>query len=160
MKEILWKGGASAKSDAYIGEKGEIAIDTTYHRIRVHDGTTAGGTALALKSDLPTRLSQVTDDVGVWAKGAITALSQLTDDVGFWKREDLTKISQLTNDSGFQTGHCSYCSHCTYCSNCGRCNNVKCSQVQCGQVQCNQVQCSQCSGYCSILCSLCGAACY
>ena len=108
MKEILWKGGASAKSDAYIGEKGEIAIDTTYHRIRVHDGTTAGGTALALKSDLPTRLSQLTDDVGVWAKGAITALSQLTDDVGFWKREDLTKISQLTNDSGFQTGHCSY----------------------------------------------------
>lgn len=160
MKEILWKGGASAKSDAYIGEKGEIAIDTTYHRIRVHDGTTAGGTALALKSDLPTRLSQLTDDVGVWAKGAITALSQLTDDVGFWKREDLTKISQLTNDSGFQTGHCSYCSHCTYCSNCGRCNNVKCSQVQCGQVQCNQVQCSQCSGYCSSLCSLCGAACY
>lgn len=160
MKEILWKGGASAKSDAYIGEKGEIAIDTTYHRIRVHDGTTAGGTALALKSDLPTRLSQLTDDVGVWAKGAITALSQLTDDVGYWKKSDLTKTSQLANDSGYKTGHCSYCSHCTYCSNCGRCNNVKCSQVQCGQVQCNQVQCSQCSGYCSSLCSLCGAACY
>lgn len=145
MKEILWKGGASAKSDAYIGEKGEIAIDTTYHRIRVHDGTTAGGTALALKSDLPTKLSQLTDDVEVWAKGTITALSQLTDDVGFWKRADLTKISQLANDSGFQTGHCSYCSYCSYCSqcnNCYNCNTVQCTTVQCATVQCNTVKCN------------------
>ena len=154
MKEILWKGGASAKSDAYIGEKGEIAIDTTYHRIRVHDGTTAGGTALALKSDLPTRLSQLTDDVGVWAKGAITALSQLTDDVGFWKKADLTKISQLTNDSGFQTGHCSYCSYCSYCSqcnNCYNCNTVQCTTVQCATVQCNTVKCNtiQCDCHCT-----------
>ena len=151
MKEILWKGGASAKSDAYIGEKGEIAIDTTYHRIRVHDGTTAGGTALALKSDLPTKLSQLTDDVGVWAKGAITALSQLTDDVGFWKRADLTKISQLTNDSGFQTGHCSYCSHCTYCNqcnNCYDCTTINCTTVNCTTVNCTTVQCSV-YGYCT-----------
>lgn len=160
LKEILWKGGTAAKNNVYTGEPGEITIDTDNHRVRVHDGATAGGTALALKSDLPTKLSQLTDDVGVWAKGALTALSQLTDDVGFWKKTGLTKISQLTNDSGFQTGHCSYCSHCTYCSNCGRCNNVNCHQVQCSQVQCNQVQCSQCSGYCSSLCSLCGAACY
>ncbi len=98
LKEILWKGGTAAKNNVYTGEPGEITIDTDNHRVRVHDGATAGGTALALKSDLPTKLSQLTDDVGVWAKGALTALSQLTDDVGFWKKTGLTKISQLTGE--------------------------------------------------------------
>lgn len=144
-KKIQWKRGSAEKNDAYIGEPGEITIDQTNRRIRVHDGTTAGGTALALKSDLPTKLSQLTDDMEVWAKGTITALSQLTDDVGFWKRADLTKISQLANDSGFQTGHCSYCSYCSYCSqcnNCYNCNTVQCTTVQCATVQCNTVKCN------------------
>ena len=154
MKEILWKGGASAKNNVYTGEPGEITIDTDNHRVRVHDGATAGGTALALKSDLPTKLSQLTDDVGVWAKGALTALSQLTDDVVFWKKTGLTKISQLTNDSGFQTGHCSYCSYCSYCSqcnNCYNCNTVQCTTVQCATVQCNTVKCNtiHCDCHCT-----------
>lgn len=145
LKEILWKGGTAAQNDAYTGSVGEITIDTDNHRIRVHDGATAGGTALALKSDLPTKLSQLTDDVGVWAKGTLTALSQLKDDVGFWKKADLTKISQLTNDSGFLTGHCSYCSHCSYCTQCNNCYNcttVNCTTVQCATVQCNTVKCN------------------
>lgn len=145
LKEILWKGGTAAQNDAYTGYVGEITIDTDNHRIRVHDGATAGGTALALKSDLPTKLSQLTDDVGVWAKGTLTALSQLKDDVGFWKKADLTKISQLTNDSGFLTGHCSYCSHCSYCTQCNNCYNcttVNCTTVQCATVQCNTVKCN------------------
>lgn len=145
LKEILWKGGTAAKNNVYTGEPGEITIDTDNHRVRVHDGATAGGTALALKSDLPTKLSQLTDDVGVWAKGTLTALSQLKDDVGFWKKADLTKISQLTNDSGFLTGHCSYCSHCSYCTQCNNCYNcttVNCTTVQCATVQCNTVKCN------------------
>lgn len=145
LKEILWKGGTAAKNNVYTGEPGEITIDTDNHRVRVHDGATAGGTAIALKSDLPTKLSQLTDDVGMWAKGALTALSQLKDDVGFWKKADLTKISQLTNDSGFQTGHCSYCSYCSYCSQCNNCYNcttVNCTTVQCATVQCNTVKCN------------------
>ena len=158
LKEILWKGGTAAKNNVYTGEPGEITIDTDNHRVRVHDGATAGGTALALKSDLPTKLSQLTDDVGVWAKGALTALSQLTDDVGFWKKTGLTKISQLTNDSGFQTGHCSYCSYCSYCSqcnNCYNCNTVQCTTVQCATVQCNTVKCNtihcDCHGECQMI---------
>ena len=145
LKEILWKGGSAEQNDAYTGEPGEITIDTGTHRIRVHDGATAGGTALALKSDLPTKLSQLTDDVGIWAKGTLTALSQLTGDVGFWKKADLTKISQLTNDSGFQTGHCSYCSYCSYCSQCGNCyncNTVQCTTVNCTTVNCTTIQCN------------------
>lgn len=153
-KKVQFKRGSAEKNDAYIGEPGEITIDQTNRRIRVHDGTTAGGTALALKSDLPTKLSQLTDDVEVWAKGTITALSQLTDDVGFWKRADLTKISQLANDSGFQTGHCSYCSYCSYCSqcnNCYNCNTVQCTTVQCATVQCNTVKCN--TIYCDCNCT-------
>ena len=105
LKEILWKGGSAEQNDAYTGEPGEITIDTDTHRIRVHDGATAGGTALALKSDLPTKLSQLTDDVGIWAKGTLTALSQLTDDVGFWKKADLTKISQDRKSTRLNSSH-------------------------------------------------------
>jgi len=163
LKEILWKGGTASQNDAYTGDSGEITIDTDSHRIRVHDGETPGGTALALVSDIPTKLSQLTNDAGAWEKGALTALSQLTDDVGYWKKADLTKISQLTNDSGFQTGHCSYCSYCSYCSqcnNCLNCNTVQCTTVNCTTVNCTTVKCSvytNCS-YCSN-CSNCDCNC-
>ena len=154
IKKILLKRGTSENTAAYTGKIREVTEDTDKKTLIVHDGGTAGGTPAAKLADVPTKLSQLTLDSGLWTKNAL-ALAALTDDVGYWKRSDLTKTSQLANDNGYKTGHCAYCSHCTYCSNCGRCNNVKCSQVQCGQVQCNQVQCSQCSGYCTNCSSQC-----
>ena len=125
IQKIKWLRGSAAKADAYTGIPGEIVIDTTNHRIRVHDGEAAGGSAIALKSDLPTKLSQLTDDVGVW------------------KRTELTKVSQLTNDSGYKTGHCSYCTHCSYCNQCGNCYN--CTTVNCTTVQCSAYSyCTRC----------------
>ena len=140
MKEILWKGGTASQNDAYAGDSGEITIDTDSHRIRVHDGETPGGTVLALVSDIPTKLSQLTNDTGAWEKGALTALSQLTDDVGYWKKAELTKLSQLENDAGFVAGHCTYCTHCSYCSQCSNCYD--CTTVQCTTVNCTTVKCS------------------
>lgn len=148
VKKILLKRGTITATSVYTGKSREVTVDTDKKILIVHDGVTAGGTSLARLSELPTKLSQLTEDSGIWTKNALT-LASLTDDVGYWKKSDLTKVSQLTNDNKYKTAHCSYCSHCTYCSNCGRCNNVQCSQVQCGQVQCNQVQCSQCSGQCT-----------
>jgi hypothetical protein len=144
-KVIQWRHGSSTENKSFVGDDREITIDDTVHSIRVHDGTTAGGHLLARLSDLPTKLSQFTDDIGVWRADTLTKLSQLTNDSGFWSKSSLTKVSQLTNDSKFLTAHCSYCSYCTYCSQCSNCYNcttVQCTTVQCTTVNCTTVQCT------------------
>lgn len=147
--KILLKRGSADAVAAYTGKPRELVVDVNGKTLSVQDGETAGGIPAANLFAVPTKLSQITDDAGIWRKDAMT-LASLTDDVGYWKKPELTKVSQLANDLGYKTGHCTYCSHCSYCSNCGRCN----------QVHCGQVKCSQCSGYCSSLCALCSAACH
>lgn len=117
MTALQIKGGTTAKNDAYTGEEGQITADLEDGRLRVHDGTTAGGHATAKPSEVPVNMSDLTNDTYL-TKSSLTSLSQLTNDSGYWKKSELTKISQLTNDSGFQTGHCSHCTYCSYCTNC------------------------------------------
>ena len=45
-KHLQMVRGTSAQNDTYTGLSGEITVDTTNKTIRVHDGSTAGGTAL------------------------------------------------------------------------------------------------------------------
>lgn len=134
IEKILWKRGTEAANDAAALEEGEISVDSSL-RIRVHDGATKGGSVLAKKGDLPSELSDLTDDLSAWTVDGLAKLSQLTDDVGYWKQSDLTKVSQLENDSGFKSAHCSYCSYCTYCSQCSNCYD--CTTVNCTTVQCS-----------------------
>ena len=51
-KPLRPKRGTTAKNDAFVGMVGEITVDTEKHNIRVHDGVTAGGHALATDEDL------------------------------------------------------------------------------------------------------------
>lgn len=138
VKTILLRGGSTAEHETFVGAEREITVDTTKKTLVVHDGAT--GHPVARKSDLPTKLSDLTDGIGLWKKSVLTKVSQLTDDVGYWA--NLIKVSQLQNDLNWKTGHCSYCTHCTYCTQCSRCNNVQCNQVHCNQVKCSD--CSQC----------------
>lgn len=138
VKTILLRGGSTAEHETFVGAEREITVDTTKKTLVVHDGAT--GHPVTRKSDLPTKLSDLTDGIGLWKKSVLTKVSQLTDDVGYWA--NLTKVSQLQNDLNWKTGHCSYCTHCTYCTQCSRCNNVQCNQVHCNQVKCSD--CSQC----------------
>ena len=48
---VQFKRGSTSNNDSFTGLVGEISIDTTLGTIRVHDGSTAGGSELAL-SDL------------------------------------------------------------------------------------------------------------
>lgn len=143
---IQWKHGPTQKNLSFVGAEKDITIDDNLHIIRVHDGTTAGGTPLILLEDVATKLSDLTDDVGVWRGDELVNISQLTNDSGFIKKSDLTKISQLNNNSGFLSSHCSYCSYCTYCSQCSNCYN--CTTVDCTTVQCSK-NCSDCIANCS-----------
>ncbi|MDB4351136.1 hypothetical protein OAA34_00320 [bacterium] len=45
---VQFKRGSTANNDSFTGLVGEISIDTTLGTIRVHDGSTAGGSELAL----------------------------------------------------------------------------------------------------------------
>ena len=55
MTRILQvRRGTTAQNDSFTGLSGEITFDTTLKTLRVHDGTTLGGIALARKDEINT----------------------------------------------------------------------------------------------------------
>lgn len=117
VRVLLFRGGTQEEHQIFTGAEREITINTTENRLHVHDGVTAGGFPVAKESEVPTKTSDLENDV-FHTKSRLTKLSQLTADVEYWKKSELTKVSQLTNDVGYKAGHCSYCTHCTYCTHC------------------------------------------
>jgi hypothetical protein len=83
-KQVQFRRGTAAENDAFTGAVGEITVDTTNKQIRVHDGSTAGGTA-ALSSgavgvtvqgyDADTAKTDVEQTFTAPQRGAITALT-------------------------------------------------------------------------------------
>ena len=55
-RHLVLKRGNNEKNSEYIGTSGEITMDTDTKTVRVHDGETAGGVALA----------RATDTIGDW----------------------------------------------------------------------------------------------
>lgn len=51
-RQIQIRRGSEAEHENFTGAIGEITMDTTNNTLRVHDGTTVGGTLLAKQSDL------------------------------------------------------------------------------------------------------------
>lgn len=43
--------GTAAQNDAYLGQAGEVTVDTTHRRLRLHDGVNAGGTVISNLDD-------------------------------------------------------------------------------------------------------------
>jgi len=60
-RQIQFRRGTATEHENFIGAMGEITVDTTNKTIRVHDGTTAGGTMLAKKSDIPSVVTMIPD---------------------------------------------------------------------------------------------------
>lgn len=52
MPVLRLRRGTTAQNNALTGQSGEITMDTDLKTLRVHDGVTAGGTALAKKSEV------------------------------------------------------------------------------------------------------------
>ena len=44
--QVQWKRGTTAQNNTYTGAIGEITVDTNLKQLRLHDGTTPGGTAI------------------------------------------------------------------------------------------------------------------
>lgn len=51
--------GTKTQNDTFTGAEGEITMDTTNKTIRIHDGTTAGGTTITTNSDIQTLLNSI-----------------------------------------------------------------------------------------------------
>lgn len=96
-KSILAKLGPASSDQA-----GYLTVDD-FDRLNV--AYSAAGQISQLVSDIPTKLSDLEDDLNVALVSAIpTKLSVLTNDVGFITRFDLpTKLSQLDNDLELDT---------------------------------------------------------
>ena len=73
-RQIQIRRGTSAENDAFTGAIGEITMDTTNKTLRVHDGTTAGGTKLAKQSEIPTQKSPIPD--GTYTSFTVQAHAQ------------------------------------------------------------------------------------
>jgi len=83
-KQVQFRRGTAAENDAFTGAVGEITVDTTNKQLRVHDGSTAGGTS-ALGSgaigvsvqgyDADTAKTDVEQTFTAPQRGAITALT-------------------------------------------------------------------------------------
>lgn len=52
-RQIQIRRGTAAENEAFTGAIGEVTMDTTNKTLRVHDGTTVGGTILAKQSEIP-----------------------------------------------------------------------------------------------------------
>lgn len=47
---VQFRRGTAAQNNSFTGAAGEISVNTTNNAIRVHDGSTAGGTEMMLAS--------------------------------------------------------------------------------------------------------------
>jgi hypothetical protein len=83
-KQVQFRRGTAAENDAFTGAVGEITVDTTNKQLRVHDGSTAGGTSALAGSaigvsvqgyDADTAKTDVEQTFTAPQRGAITALT-------------------------------------------------------------------------------------
>ena len=76
-RQIQIRRGTAAENDAFTGAIGEVTMDTTNNTLRVHDGTTAGGTKMAKQSEVSSglndKLNKTLDNITNEAK--ITSVS-------------------------------------------------------------------------------------
>ena len=94
--QVQFRRGTTAQNDSFTGAAGELSIDTQLKTIRVHDGSTAGGTALVIASQLTTaNVSEVTNLYFTNAR-ARTAIS-VSGDLSY---DPSTGVISFTNDPG------------------------------------------------------------
>ena len=75
--QIQLRSGTATEHNTFTGANGEVTVDTTNKTLRVHDGTTAGGTRLATLTGGLVPVSQL-PDATTSVKGAVILNNTLT----------------------------------------------------------------------------------
>lgn len=76
-KQIQLRRGTSAQNDTFTGAVGEVTVDTTNKTLRVHDGTTTGGTKVVVLTGGLIPTTQL-PDATTTVKGAVILNNTLT----------------------------------------------------------------------------------
>ena len=63
--QVQYRRGSAAQNDAFTGALGEITVDTTNDTLRVHDGSTPGGFALAGVTAVQTLTNKTLDQATI-----------------------------------------------------------------------------------------------
>ncbi len=131
-KKLQLRGGSTSDHGSFTGAVREVTVDTDLKTLRVHDGSTAGGTRLAKFSEIASgSLNNVVEDTTPQLGGALDAQSNnitslgtinthtipggtgtfaLTSNITFTASSSDTltnksgNVSMFTNDSGYITG--------------------------------------------------------
>lgn len=76
--------GDTAKASTYVGFEGELVVNRQLKNLWLHDGSTVGGIPVAMKSDIPTKVSQLENDANYasTAPGSESADSAVHDQLG------------------------------------------------------------------------------
>ena len=68
--QLQLRGGSSTEQASFTGASREVTVDTTLNTLRVHDGSTAGGTILAKASDVTSNSNTLATALGIAAGAA------------------------------------------------------------------------------------------
>ncbi len=76
-KQLQLRKGTATEHDTFTGANGEVTVDTTNKTLRVHDGSTVGGTRLAtFIEDVTSQVSASTETTAGKAKIATTEIAK------------------------------------------------------------------------------------
>lgn len=67
--KVQIRRGTTSDANAFVGGEGELYMDLDQNDLRVHDGVTQGGTALAKKSDLTSKVDKINITSGTVGSG-------------------------------------------------------------------------------------------
>jgi hypothetical protein len=90
-KKLQLRGGTTSEHSSFTGDVREVTVDTDLKTLKVHDGSTAGGTRLAKYSELSSFITGVTAGSGIDVSG--TTISVEPD-----LRDGMTYIGRDSND--------------------------------------------------------------
>ena len=91
---VQFRRGTNSQNDSFTGSTGELTVDTTNKTIRVHDGSTAGGSKLATASQ--TELQVVGDDSATFTMQVGSDVLQFSGGNGITTSTSSSKIVNLS----------------------------------------------------------------
>ena len=99
--QLQLRGGTTTEHNSFTGALREVTVDTTKKTLVVHDGATAGGTAL-MKESGATAASSIT--LGTGGSTAVTIDSNQNVGIGIASPNNTTKLHIATTQSGTASG--------------------------------------------------------
>jgi hypothetical protein len=115
-KQVQFRRGTTVEHSGFTGAAGEVTVDISLNTVRVHDGSTAGGTRLARYSEIVPSSRTVTAGSGLTGGGALSSdivisigsgIAQLNTAQSFTKaqRGVVVTLSGLTITPDFSAGN-------------------------------------------------------